>query len=136
MNNSGLQLVVQLMNAASGLVFLYCLFSIPAQIIRRFRLKRQRKAISPMLLIIKKLLKYWFFTALILIPFSLVISYLALSEAGVSGANIFVALVTQVFIGNIGTTLLFGYVFMKANKESWSYSAREDKNPESLEEAA
>lgn len=89
-----------------------------------------------MLLIIKKLLKYWFFTALILIPFSLVISYLALSEAGVSGANIFAALVTQVFIGNIGTTLLFGYVFMKANKESWSYSAREDKNPESLEEAA
>lgn len=80
-----------------------------------------------MLLIIRKLLKYWFFTALIVIPFSLVISYLALSEGGLSGAEIYVALVTQVFIGNIGTTLLFGYVFMKAKKEGWSYSAREEK---------
>lgn len=136
MNNSGLQLFVQLMNLASGLVFFYCLFSIPAQIIRRFRLKRQGKAVSPMLLILRKLLKYWFVTALILIPFSLIISYLALSEGGLSGSEIYVALVTQVFIGNIGTTLLFGYVFMKANKDSWSYSAKEDRGSESLEAVA
>jgi hypothetical protein len=133
MNNSGLQLFVDFMNLASGLVFFYCLFSIPAQIIRRFRLKRQRKSVSPMLLIIRKLLKYWFFTALLFIPSSLIISYLALSEGGLSGAEIFAVLVTQVFIGNIGTTLLFGYVFMKANKESWSYSVKEETKPESLE---
>ena len=86
-----------------------------------------------MLLIFKKLFKYWFFAALIIIPFSLVISYLALSEGGLSGSEIYVLLVTQVFIGNIGTTLIFGYVFMKANKASWSYSAQEEKNSESLE---
>lgn len=86
-----------------------------------------------MLLILRKLLKYWFFTALILIPFSLIISYLALSEGGLSGSEIYVALVTQVFIGNIGTTLLFGYAFMKANKASWSYSAQEEKDSASLE---
>ena len=133
MNNSGLQLFVELMNLASGLVFFYCLFSIPAQTVRRFRLKRQGKAVSPMLLIIRKLLKYWFFSALILIPFALIVSYLALSEGGLSSSEVFVALVTQVFIGNIGTALLFGYVFMKANKASWSYSAREEKISGSLE---
>ncbi|MCB0482875.1 MAG: hypothetical protein KDC83_15705 [Flavobacteriales bacterium] len=127
MNNSGLQLFVQLMNLASGLVFIYCLYSVPSQIIRRLRLKRQGKAVSPMLLIIRKLFKYWFFTALILIPFSLVISYLALNEGGLSGSEIFVPLFTKVFVGNIGTTLLFGYVFMKAKKDSWSYSAIEEK---------
>lgn len=127
MNNSGLQLFIQLMNFASGLVFFYCLFSIPTQIIRRFRLKRQGKAVSPMLLILKKLFKYWFFTALILIPLSLVISYLALSASGISSGEIYVVLVTQVLIGNIGTTLLFGYVFMKANKASWSFSTQESR---------
>lgn len=99
-------------------------------------MKRQGKAVSPMLLIIRKLLKYWFFTALILIPFSLIISYLALSEGGLSGSEIYAALVTQVFIGNIGTTLLFGYVFMKANKGSWSYSVLEQKGSRPLEAAA
>lgn len=132
MINSVLQLFVPLMNLVSGLVFVYCLFSIPAQIIRRFRLKRQGKAVSPMFLIVRKLLKYWFFTALILIPFSLVISYLALSERGLSGSEIYVALVLQSVIGNIGTTLLFGYVFMKENKGSWSYSALEEKGSRSL----
>ncbi len=116
MNGSMLQTFVQLLNLASGLVFLYCLFSIPAQIIRRFRLKKQGKTVSPILLIARKLLKYWFLTALILIPFSLVISYMALSEGGLSGSDIFVALVTQVLFGNIGTALLFGYVFMKAKE--------------------
>jgi len=134
--NSGLQLFVQPLNLVSSLVFFYCLFSIPAQITRRFRLKKQGKAVSPMLLIIRKLLKYWFFTALIFIPFSLIISYLALSEEGLSGADIYVALITKVFIGNIGTTLFFGYVLMKAKKESWSYSTREDKRLEFLEAEA
>ncbi|MDH1314994.1 hypothetical protein N5C36_12970 [Shewanella xiamenensis] len=129
MKDLGLQLFIQLVNLASLLVFFYCLFSIPAQIIRRFRLKIQGKAVTPMLLIIRKLLKYWFFTALILIPSSLVISYLALSRAGISGDEIFASLFTEVFIGNISTALLFGYVFMKANKASWSYSAKEQKDP-------
>lgn len=132
MKDLGLQLFIQLVNLASLLVFFYCLFSIPAQIIRRFRLKIQGKAVTPMLLIIRKLLKYWFFTALILIPSSLVISYLALSRAGISGDEIFASLFTEVFIGNISTALLFGYVFMKANKASWSYSAKEQKDPDPL----
>jgi hypothetical protein len=136
MTTSGFQIFAQLMNIVSGLVFFYCLFSIPAQTIRRFRLKRQGKAVSPILLILRKLLKYWFFTALIVIPFSLVMSYLTLSEEGLSGRDIYVALVTHVFIGNIGTTLLLGYVFMKANKESWSYSMMEDKNSEPLDVTA
>ncbi|MCU8092500.1 hypothetical protein L5M18_13125 [Shewanella sp. SM20] len=133
MNNNVLQLFVELINLASGLVFFYCLFSIPAQFIRRFRLKRQGKTVSPILLIIRKLLKYWLFTALILIPFSLVISYLALSGGNLSDKEIFVLLVTQVFIGNIGTTLLFGYVFMKANKASWSHSVLEQNGSAPLE---
>jgi hypothetical protein len=136
MNNSGLQLFVKLGNLVSGLVFFYCLFSVPAQIIRRFRLKRQGKVVSPMLLIIKKLLKYWFFTALIFIPFSLVISYLALSEGDLDGGEIFATLVIQVFFGNIGTTLLFGYVLMKANKNRWSYSAQEEKASDPLDATA
>ena len=123
MNISNLQMLSSLMNLVSVLVFFYCLFSIPAQIIRRFRLKKQGKAVSPMLLIIRKILKYWFFTALVLMPFSLAISYLALS---LGGREIFVLLAVQ-SLGNIGTTLLFGYVFMKANKASWSYSALEEK---------
>ena len=86
-------------------------------------MKRQGKAVSPMLLIIRKILKYWFFTALVLMPFSLAITYLALS---LGGREIFVLLAVQ-SLGNIGTTLLFGYVFMKANKASWSYSALEEK---------
>jgi hypothetical protein len=85
-----------------------------------------------MLLIVRKLLKYWFFTALFLMPFSLVISYLALSEGSLSESEKYVALFTQVLVGNIGTTLLFGYVFMKANKASWSYSTLDRKNADSL----
>lgn len=136
MNTSGLQLFVELMNFASGLIFFYCLFSIPAEIVRRFRLKRQGKVVSPMLLIVRKVLKYWFFTAIVLISFSLVISYLALSELGLPGSEIFVVLMTKVFIGNIGTSLLFGYVLMKANKDSWSYSALEERSPESIDATA
>lgn len=80
-----------------------------------------------MLLILKQLFKYWFFAALIIIPLSLIISYITLRDGGLSGSEIYLTLVTKIFIGNIGTTLFFGYVWMKANKASWSYSAQEKK---------
>lgn len=118
---------IEILNLAALLVFFYCLFSIPAQIIRRFRLKRKGKTVSPMLLILKQLFKYWFFAALIIIPLSLIISYITLRDGGLSGSEIYLTLVTKIFIGNIGTTLFFGYVWMKANKASWSYSAQEKK---------
>lgn len=116
-------LLVDLLNVVAALVFIYCIFSIPAQIIRRFRRKKQGLSVSPMLLVVRKLLKYWLVTAVIIIPVSCGIIFLS----GLSGGHMYAEMVTRGVAGNILTSLLFGYVFMKANKENWSESGEQVK---------
>ena len=91
MQSTGMLPLVQLLNAVAGLVVIYSLFSIPAQFIRRFRLKRQGKKVSPFPLILRKILKYWFVAAVIIIPLSTILTYLALSQAGADGKDIYTA---------------------------------------------
>ena len=88
--------------------------------IRRFRLKRRGEPVSPILLIIKQLLKNWVLCSLVIILISSLISYFSLSNAGASGREIYVELITKVFSGNILTTLFFAYALSKATKEKWS----------------
>ena len=123
---SGLYILVQLMNGVTGLVFLYCLFSIPIQLIRRFRRKWQGKVISPLSLIFIKLMKCWIISAVIIIPLSMTINFISLKGVGLSGDKIAMVLYTS-FIGNLGTSFLFGYIFMKANKNSLSYSIKDQQ---------
>lgn len=119
---SGLHLLTQVLNAAASLALIYCLFSVPTQFIRRFRRKKHGFAVSPVSLIFRKLLKYWFLTALIVIPVSCGLIYMSGQAAGLDGGKIFALMVTQGAAGNILTSMLFGYVFMKANKKNWSES--------------
>ena len=114
------------LNLVAVIATIYCIVTIPGQFIRRYRRKKAGETVSPMRLIIRKLLKYWLYTALVLIPLASLFSFMALSQAGASGAEIAVALITQTIIGNIGTSLIFGYVGMRADKDGWSHSAIED----------
>jgi polyferredoxin len=120
-----MEVIILVTNAATGLVCVCSVLSILFQIRRRQRRKQAGETISPMRLIIRMLLKYWLYTALIVIPLASAVSWLALTTAGVTGAEIAVALFTQTMIGNIGTTLLLGYLFMRADKDVWSDSAIE-----------
>jgi hypothetical protein len=126
---SDLQLLIDILNVATVLVFIYCLFSVPAQFIRRFRRKRQGLAVSPAFLVFRKLLKYWLAAALIIITASCGLIFMLGQAAGLDGETIFTVMVTQAVAGNILTPLLFGYVFMKANKENWSEPEAEFKKP-------
>jgi len=126
---SDLQLLIDILNVATVLVFIYCLFSVPAQFIRRFRRKRQGLAVSPAFLVFRKLLKYWLAAALIIITASCGLIFMLGQAAGLDGETIFTVMVTQAVAGNILTPLLFGYVFMKANKKNWSEPEAEFKNP-------
>jgi len=126
---SDLQLLIDILNVATVLVFIYCLFSVPAQFIRRFRRKRQGLAVSPAFLVFRKLLKYWLAAALIIITASCGLIFILGQAAGLDGETIFTVMVTQAVAGNILTPLLFGYVFMKANKENWSEPEAEFKKP-------
>lgn len=119
LNTNWSDLLVQILNVIALVIAIYCLFSIPSEIIRRFRLKRKGEPVSPMLLILKQLLKNWVLCALVIIPISSLISYFSLSNAGASGREIYVELITKVFVGNILTTLFFAYALSKATKEKW-----------------
>ena len=116
----GVQILIGILNVAVSLVSIYCLFSVLAQFIRRFRRKRKGLTVSPVLLIFRKFLKYWFLTALIIIPISCILIFMSGHAAGLDGETIYTLIVTQGVAGNILTSSLFGYVFMKANKKNWS----------------
>ncbi|WP_096276517.1 ankyrin repeat domain-containing protein [Marinobacter sp. LV10R510-11A] len=125
---SDLQLLIDIINVALVLVLIYCFFSVPAQFIRRFRRKRQGLAVSPAFLVLRNILKYWLLTALIIIPASCGLIFMLGQSAGLDGETIYAVMVTQGVAGNILTSLLLGYVFMKANKENWSEPEAEIKN--------
>lgn len=119
MENSALGII----NIAVFFAVIYSVFSVPAQIVRRIKRKRQGVPVSPMALIIKKLLKYWVLTAAVLIPVSALATFLALESSGASAQEIYIAIITKSLLGNFITSLLVGYVLMKSNKNNWSHSA-------------
>ncbi|MBO2682800.1 hypothetical protein [Shewanella algae] len=125
---SKLEFLIQLLNVTSGIIVIYCLFSMPTQLIRRFRRKWNGKAVSPISLIFKKILKGWLLALLILVPISSLLTYSVLNETGAEPGHIFAVIVTQSIIGNILTSFFYGYVFIKINKSKWSYSAKEEKS--------
>lgn len=118
MENSAIGII----NIAVFFAVIYSVISIPAQIVRRIRRKRQGVPVSPMTLIIKKLLKYWLLTAVVLMPVSALATFLALESSGASAREIYIAIITKSLLGNIITSLLIGYVLMKSNKNNWSHS--------------
>ena len=120
-----MEVIISVTNVVTGLACVCCALSILFQIRRRQRRKQAGETISPMRLIIRMLLKYWLYTALIVVPLASGVSWLALTTAGMTGPEIAAALFTQTMIGNIGTTLLLGYLFMRADKDAWSDSAIE-----------
>jgi len=121
---SGFSLLLGLLNAVIGLVVIYSLFSVPVQIVRRIRRTRQNQPVSPMGLILRKLLKGWFISALILIPTAVALIVIAGNKSAQSGADIYFAAITQGVLGNILTSLFVGYALMKATKSIWSVSER------------
>ncbi len=119
-NPSGVQLIIQLLNGITALIMIYCIISIPVQIIRRIVRKRKDLPVSPLTLIFKKLLKYWVTSAACLIPISSVLILISGNELGLSGQQLFPLIVTQAIIGNVGTSLLVAYVFLRIRKTAWT----------------
>lgn len=120
-----MQLLIGLLNAIAAMVFLYTVVSVPTQLVRRFRRRFKRELVSPIGLVIKEWSKGWLLMAIILIPLSSALTFFSSRNAGLDDAQIFTLIATQSVIGNIGTSLCFGYVWMMLNKGNWSLSGRE-----------
>lgn len=113
-----------MLNIITALVFLYCLFAIPIGILTRLNRMRKGEVVSPMTLIISKILKHWLISALILIPVSIVVTYIDFSSAGASQDTIIGNIIMYSIIGNILTSLFFGIAYTIGSKKKWSYSSK------------
>nr|WP_181718436.1 hypothetical protein [Psychrobacter sp.] len=111
------------LNLLSLVALLFTIIGGPFQIYKRFKRKNKGQVVSPITLIIKKILKYWIITAVILIPLSAFIAYVQLISIGASQSEIAETILLQSIIGNVLTSLVMGYFFMLLFKDSWSYSA-------------
>lgn len=83
---------------------------------------RKGEVVSPMMLIISKVLKSWLISALILIPVSIVVTYREFTSAGASEYVIISNIMMYSVIGNILTSLLYGIAYTIGSKKKWSYS--------------
>lgn len=115
-----------ILNIITALVFLYCLFAIPIGVLTRLNRMRKGEVVSPMTLIISKVLKYWFISALILIPVSIVVTYMNFTSAGASEDAMISNIMLYSIIGNIFTSLFFGIAYTIGSKKKWSYSSKEN----------
>lgn len=75
-------------------------------------------------LIIKKTLKYWLITAVVLISVVSMEVSMYLKSIGAPNQAVTSAVV-EVVLGNILTSLVIGYALMVAFKDRWSYSANQ-----------
>lgn len=121
-----LESILYYSSGLSGLVFFYCLYSIPTQFVRRFRRKKKGESISPFSLILKNILKNWGIAAIIIIPVTSILIFAAGQDAGLHRTQIIHLIMINSIFGNILTSLLFGYALMVIRKDSWSVSALEE----------
>lgn len=104
-------LLVSLLNLISGIILIYCIVAVPISIFIRIKRSLSGEYVSPIGSVIKRVLKNWLISALILIPTSSVITYITLSNNGVNSSDIATFIVMYSMIGNILTSLMFGIAY-------------------------
>lgn len=112
-----------LINFITGLVALYLVLGIPFHIVRRINRIRKGEIVSPIMLIGTKILRYWMLSAAILMPLGAVLTYFSLSSLGLSKSEMSSSIFIFSILGNILTSLAFGFAYTVYSSPKWSFSA-------------
>lgn len=99
--------LLEILDIITALVFLYCLFAVPINILRRISKTRKGEVVSPITLVAKKVLISWFIFTLILSSITMVTSSMEFDYA--VATNLIIA-------------LFYGVAYTIGSKKRWSYS--------------
>lgn len=116
--------IITLINGIVSLALLYTLCSVPVQIVKRFRRKSKGLQVSPFKVIVKNFVKHWCKAALLLILLSATVTILAGKEAGLGNGDIIAYIMIESIVGNLGTSIFVGYVWMLFNRGNWSVNSQ------------